>query len=64
MTIDELTRALQEKGYHWIEKREPRYGSLCIYVAKNGKEAFLGVKDLLLASSLDYFKRNEAYRKL
>ena len=64
MTIDELTQALREKGYHWIKKREPRYGYLCIYAAKDGKEVFIGVKELLLSSSLDFFKRNEAYRRL
>lgn len=64
MTIGELTQALRKKGYHWIEKPEPTYGYLCIYVVKDGKEVFLGVKDLILSSSLEFFKRNEAYRKL
>ena len=62
MTINELTQALREKGYHWIEKSE--HGYLCIYVAKDGKEVLLGVKDLILSSSLAFFKRNEAYTKL
>ena len=64
MTINELTQALQEKGYHWIERREHVYGYPCIYAVKDGKEVFLGTKNLILSSSLAIFKRNEAYTKL
>lgn len=64
MTIEELKAALQEKGYQYSEAKEPRYGYTMVIATKNGTLKTVGVKNLLLNSSLDFFKSNDAYRKL
>jgi hypothetical protein len=70
MNVATLKKLIQEKGYEYQERRErpesPDVNAgrpVIVYAIKGEEELRLGIKCLLLQSTVEYFKQN-AYKKL
>ena len=63
MLFSDLVILLRIKGYEYLEEKAANE-TVVVYAVKGRHSVYLGAKEVIFKSDINFFVKNEAYQKL